>query len=351
MDELEQYIKDNELSQENILNLVDDYDVYCEYIGIDLEIGVKYSSPLREGDDDPSFVLFKSNRDDKILFKDHATGDTGNVFNFLSLYLDLPKRLVYKQINHDLGLGLDGKESGETEGEFKPVVKKRIKVIREALTIKVTRKRKISKTFKEYWSTLDIDMPMAARYHAYDVEVLHFITESEHKRVYPKSLCIAYGIAGYFKVYQPLGERAFKFRNNYPYKFVEGAVQLTFEHDFCIITKSTKECMFFRQHFGWDAVASTSENTMISDYFFEHTLSKYKKVFIWLDIDAPGIRAQEKYLEKYPHLIPIVHSRYPEYKDPTDIYVDAKKEGWTEECLLYIRSLIMEEVDGKRKRA
>jgi len=341
MDELDQYIKDNELSQPNLLNLVDDYDVYCEYIGTDLEIGVKYSSPLRDGDDDPSFVLFQSNRDHKIMFKDHATGQTGNVFHFLNLFLGISLHDVYKQINYDFNLGLDGVDPDK---EFKPIKKERVKVIREPLTIKVTSKEKFSKTFLNYWDALGISKEMCERYYVSDVEVIHFITKSAHKFVYPKSLCIAYQILGTYKIYQPLGERAFKFRNNYPYRYVEGAIQLDFANDFCIITKSTKECMWFREHFGWDAVASTSENTMISDYFFKTTLSKYKHVFIWLDLDTPGVRAQAKYLEKYPHLIPIVADRYPEFKDPTDLYEAAKREGWGKDALRYIKSLILSHV-------
>jgi hypothetical protein len=148
---------------------------------------------------------------------------------------------------------------------------------------------------------------------------------------------MSYEILGTYKIYQPGGPKEFKFRNNYPYGFVEGALQLQYKKPFIIITKSTKECIFFREHFNWDAIAGTSENTMIIDYFMLNTVFKnYKKVFIWLDNDEPGIKAQQKYLDKYPALIPIHAAEY-EQKDPTDMY---KFNTDKQLVLSYIKSLI-----------
>lgn len=43
------------------------------------------------GDENPSFSLFRSERDDAWLYRDHATGETGNAFGFLVDILKLPK--------------------------------------------------------------------------------------------------------------------------------------------------------------------------------------------------------------------------------------------------------------------
>tara|TARA_R110000744_G_scaffold348607_2_gene454198 strand:+ start:1096 stop:2121 length:1026 start_codon:yes stop_codon:yes gene_type:complete len=337
MDEVDRYLERTRLTSENILREVSDYDLYCEYIGADLEIGIKYSSPLREGDDDPSFVLYESKFKDALMFKDHADGRFGDVFDFIGQFLGIEGRYkICKQINSDLHLGFDGEEVPD----FVPVVRKRVKVQREEVSIQVTSKE-YSDEFLSYWDTLSIKQDVIKLYFAKDVALLHFITKSAHKTITPKDLCISYEILGFYKVYQPTGDRTYKFRNNYPPKFVEGALQLKFKSNFCIITKSMKECMFFRQHWDWDSVASTSENTMVSEYFVKNTLQKnYNKVFIWLDSDIPGIRAQQKYIEKYPWMIPIRDKKFPEYKDPTDLYYGAKQEGWEVEALYHIFSLI-----------
>lgn len=340
MDILQQYVEDNLLSKKNILKYIDDYSLYSYYIGEELELVTKYSSPLREGDEDPSFSLYYSKYvDDKILFKDSALGVYGDVFKFLEQYLGLSTKGVLLQINSDLKLGLDDEEVGA----FKPVVLKPRPVKKSPVKIKVTLRDKQSKEFTEYFEALGIPQHVLDMYYARDVEVIHYIYDDGHVTIPARTLTISYEILGHYKIYQPFAERKYKFRNNYLDVYVEGALQLQFKHDFCIITKSTKECMFFRSHFDWDAVAGKSETTKIPAFFIEKLRGKYHQLFIWLDNDQAGQRSQAEYLELYPWLIPIEFDNYIQHSDPTDLYLAADNKN---NVIKYLNNLITSKLNG-----
>lgn len=335
MDEIEKYVAYNLLSKKSILNSIDDYSIYSYYIGEELELRTKYSSPLRHGDNDPSFSLYYSKyKDDVILFKDSALNKFGHVFDFLEEYLKITSREVLLQINSDFGLGLDG----DDVGEFKPHLVKSKPVKKHPTKIEIN-KQKPTKEFLAYWNELEISQTTRNKFYCRCVRVMYFKSDYV-TTIIPKILTISYEILGTYKIYQPFADKKFKFRNNYLDTYIEGALQLSFTTDFCIITKSTKEIMFMFEHFGWEAVAGKSETTMISAHFMSVLKSKYKKVFVWLDNDEAGRTAQAKYLELYSWLIPIEFDSYIPDSDPTDLFIRSKKMGKRTMALNYIKQLI-----------
>jgi hypothetical protein len=340
MDILEEYVEDNILSKANVLKYVDDFSIYSFYIGEELELYTKYSSPLREGDDDPSFSLYYSKYErakDKIWFKDQSQGIHGDVFKFLQQFLNLPLKTVLLQINSDFCLGLNDIEMGE----FKPYVIKRPPIRKSPTKIEVTGHLEETKVYLDYWNFLEVSKRTRDRFYFKDVHVIHYINEV-HISIVAKELTISYEILGHYKIYQPFGDRKFKFRNDYLDIYVEGALQLEFKSDFAIITKSTKECAFLWEHFQWECVAGKSETTMINEFFMNNVLKKkYKRVYIWLDNDAAGREAQAKYLDLYPWLIPIVFDSYVKDSDPTDLFTRAKKQGIKDQALAYLKQLII----------
>jgi len=343
MDLLEEYIDKNLLSKNNILKYVDDFSVYSKYIGTELELYTKYSSPLRSGDDDPSFSLYysKYNRE-VIMFKDNATGKHGDVFKFLRYLMGggeqlVPLKIVLLQINSDFQLGLNNEE----RGEFIPHLVKHKPLYKAPVKIEVTSRSTESQEYLDYWNWLEIPLKTRRKYYCKDIHVVHYITDVQMS-INVRSLAVSYEIVGHYKIYQPFEERKYKFRNNYPTGFVEGAIQLPFKQDFAVITKSTKEIMFLDAHFGWECVAGTSENSMVNAYFMENTMKKkYKQVFIWLDNDKAGRVAQQRYLEMYPWLIPIKFGEFLDDSDPTDLFSRMKKEGKQQIALDYLKQLII----------
>lgn len=345
MDALQKYVDDNLVSKENILKYVDQFSIYSYYIKAELETRTKYSSPLRQGDEDPSFSIYWSDKYEGVLFfKDNATGKSGDVFKFLRLLMSngsvVHTRDVLLQINSDFQLGLDG----EDVGDFTPLLVKDAPIKKHPVKIEITKHITPTQEFEDYWNELEISQETLKKFYVLNPRVVHYIGDI-HKSVVPKTLCISYEILGHYKIYHPYEDKQYKFRNNFLDIYIEGALQLSFTTDFCIITKSTKECIFFYEHFGWESVAGKSETTQINEYFMTSVLQKrFKYVFIWLDSDEAGIAAQNKYLEKYPWLIPIRFYDYIEQKDVTDLFLFAKRSGKRDIALDYIKQLILKHI-------
>lgn len=338
------------LSTENILKYIDDYSIYSHYIGKELELGTRYSSPIRKGDDNPSFSLFQG-RDGKIFFKDHATTFKGDVFNFVRILMsdgnpnEIPFPCVLQQIDNDFNLGLYTENSNLPKLILKKILSDIPK--KEKYSISITSKLP-SIQFINYWKEkYDIEQPVLNLYNCKEVETLHYISSNNHKVITPKTLCISYQIGGRFKIYFPFECKANKFKNDFPQNWVEGMLQLKYDNDFIIITKAMKEVMFFRQHFDWDTVAGKSETTMIPKHLMDKLFKSYKHVFIWLDKDKTGIEAQNKYIEKYPGLIPLTYPEHVQEKDVTDRYEFLKKTGLAKIALQEIDKIVKDGYNSK----
>ena len=78
------------MSLRDLLEKVNDYDIYSYYLG-SFKPGKLMNSPLRPDDKIPSFAIFPSKTGD-LLFKDHGTGVSGNTLKFIKLYRQIDTR-------------------------------------------------------------------------------------------------------------------------------------------------------------------------------------------------------------------------------------------------------------------
>ena len=78
---------DDNITLDYILSKVTEYDIYAAYIG-NFKVGMIYNSPFRK-DRNPSFGCFYSRTSKQLMFKDHGTGECGNVIKFVSIYTGL----------------------------------------------------------------------------------------------------------------------------------------------------------------------------------------------------------------------------------------------------------------------
>ena len=109
-DILEEFVTETILTVDNVRELVDDYSLISHYIGQELELYTKYSSPLREGMKIPLSLYFMVMGDmnpNKLYFKDQVGIAQGDVYTFLQLYLRAKSiSEVLEQINYDLKTGI-----------------------------------------------------------------------------------------------------------------------------------------------------------------------------------------------------------------------------------------------------
>src|SRR5882757_9172407 len=96
------------LGEEDIIQRVDEYTLYCYYLGYDPDPFTKYTSPIRTDDDNPSFGVFHAKRipNREFGWKDQATGDCGDIFTLVKMiYGYHGKAQAISRICSDFNLG------------------------------------------------------------------------------------------------------------------------------------------------------------------------------------------------------------------------------------------------------
>lgn len=325
-DELDEFIYKHTMSKERVLELVDEYDLYCHFLGYVPEIKVPYSSPIRDDDSVPSFSIFPA---DNIPFcefgwKDSGRGESGDIFKLIMILNDL-RTLdeVFRLIDREFGLGFHS--GGEIHK--KPIRYKRPK-IRKASNIRIDAKPMDNIDYR-YWGQFNISPTTLSKYKVFSVNQ-YWMYDDQKYPIVPKGLCYAYLVNSRHKIYRPYArDKKDKFRNDFNINCIEGFEQLTFTADTLIITKSLKEIMWFCDNIpAVESISGRSESTMIPEEVMEFLFTMYKNVIVFLDNDAAGWTMMYKYQKKYgnkvkitsiPNCLMVPYSSQFSLKDPTDV--------------------------------
>lgn len=329
MESLDDYLEGAILSDKAILERVDEYALYSYYLGFAPELGPKFKSPVRDNadpDTTSSFSLFPDGlkkTEYEYMWKDHGTGNSGNIFKMIGLIHGIKnKDDVYRIIDRDFELGF--LENLPIEHK---IISTYIPEPKFVCDIHIK-----SRPFKEkdfnYWSQYGITEQTLALYNVKAVELFWLLKQQKHPKA-PGDLCYSYRIWSKHKIYRPYAaNKDDKFRNDYTSRHIEGFCQLKFQTDTLIITKSNKDNMMFHE-FGYESVASHSENNLLSAQALSYLESKYKNIVVWYDNDGKHLA------DKYPYdkvYVPLESGE----KDPTDF----RKRYGEEATLKLIQQLI-----------
>jgi hypothetical protein len=314
----------------SVLNLIDEYTLYCFYLDREVEINEITLSPIRtkKVDEKPSFRIFY-NRHGKLYWYDHGLGGKGgDIFDLVKILhsLDSFQDAILK-INQDFELGMKGKfVAGKPLETLKPVA-------RDPANIDAICHPDFSTEALQYWKAYNISREILAEYNVKHVR--YILLDGLFKPADP--LCFSYRIGQYLKIYQPYN-KDHKFLNNYPSAYVEGLLQLTLRKDrknnLLVITKSTKDVMCLRS-IGIEAISPKAENTPIPRFLLEKLETEYKHIITFFDPDDAGERARAR----YPYL-GLCLTPEPEVKDIADYM---KKYG-PEQTKLHLFQLICQHI-------
>lgn len=313
--ELDSYFEGSILSEQAILERVDEYALYCYYLGYAPEIGRPIISPIRPPEDPDtvgSFVIFYPTRihiNMEFLWSDNATGQRGNVFNMISLmYGGISISKVYELIDHDFNLGFINGNPICHRIQASTVPKKYI-----PCSIKI-RSRHSTPGDLSYWKDrYGIESTILNRYSTTSVELYWLNEFQRHPKVLARNeLCFAYRVWSKYQIYRPFAPKDQKFRNDFTPRHIMGFCQLTYNRDTLIITKANKDVMMFAANYGIETIAARSENTPIPDEALRLFERKYKNIFVWFDNDG------KQSADYYPY--PAVTTPAGEPKDPSDYY-------------------------------
>jgi hypothetical protein len=300
------FLRSLNLTRNDILGRVDEYSLYCHYLGYEpIPHSGRYKSPIRTDDDNPSFGIFysKKNPDREFLWKDQANGQVGDIFRLVQLMYRYPTlEMADKKVIQDFNLAPTiGVLSDEKIIYHKAPERRDIKIRIHS--------RPFTKREFLYWSQINIDQTILDYYYATAVEY-YWLYEDQTTPYSGHEFMFAYRIYDRYQLYQPYGDKAYKFRNNFTEEYIPGLIQLQFKSPLLIITKSFKDIMFLHS-LGYEAISPRSETTPLLMSILPLLEQRYKTIVTLFDND--GKHRADWY--NYPEL----HIPEEFGKDPTDM--------------------------------
>ena len=285
-----------------ILSKVTEYDIYASYLG-EFKVGLIYNSPFRE-DKNPSFGIYYSKRTQQLLFKDHGTGQCGNVIKFVSL---ITGKTNYDDILEDIvnHTHITNRTKLVSSKHYIPSTETIIGVVRQDFT----------EADKKYWSQFNISLETLKMYHVSSIK--YYLCNGIVKGIYKdNNPMYAYKVYNHFKIYRPLADKYHKWRNNLEQNDIQGYEQLPETGELLIITKSLKDVMCLYE-MGIPAVSPSSESTFIPNKALEVLKKRFKRILICFDRDNPGIKNMRKISLKTGLNCFLVHKKF-KAKDISD---------------------------------
>lgn len=277
-----------DLSLDSILERVTEYDIYRHYIGENFELGKIMSSPFRT-DKNPSFGIFKSSRTSTLLYKDLATGSTGNCVKFVQELNQLSYRgalikIISDMINKNLTISVQGISIKE---DYK-----------STSTVISVRRRNFCKTDDDYWNQFGLNRDDLKHFNVFPIYE-YWLNDISQSWVYKyDNPGYAYQIYNKYKIYKPLSPKKYKWISNCGSYDIQGYEQLPYQGDLLIITKSLKDVMVLHK-LGYNSIAPQGENHSIPKEVMEDITKRFTKVVIFYDNDEAGNQGANKLGDKY----------------------------------------------------
>lgn len=298
------------LSDEAVLERVDEYTLYCKYLGFEPQLRTKYKSRIRTGnsDDSPSFSIFSSNKPNREYFwKDNGgRGESGDIFKLIMLlhgYTEFKHALQKVDLDFNLNFG------SPVPPQTKIVTYLPPEDIPSVISIKA---RAFTKYELDYWNTFGVTQALLTKFKVHSTDLYWLSADQQGGSKPAHGHCFAYQIMKRYQIYQPYAPPERKFRQNLTDKDLHGFHQLAYEQDTLIITKSRKDVMTLDSH-GFEAVAPRSENTPIAPEYLRYLETKYKHIYTLFDND--GKHRRDFYPINYKHVeIPLS----TDCKDPAE---------------------------------
>ena len=318
--DLESVVNKFVLSPESILERIDEYTLYCHYLGFEPMLRTPYKSNIRKGnpDDSPSFSMFESTKfpDREYAWKDSGgKGASGDIFVLIKLLFNYDKvTQAYERVDIDFKLGFGSKEPGKD----KIVLHARPEDTPSWIGIKA---RQFTKEAMQYWASYGIDIQQLHKYNVQQVRE-YWLNKQQDWPYQAKHMMFSYRIQDRYQLYQPFADKEYKFRQNLNEFDLHGFNQLVYNYDTLIITKARKDVMcldMLSNELKCEFVAPRSETTPIHPKYLRFLETKYKHILLLFDND--GKHKAESY--PYPLIqIPIASG----YKDPSDFRAAMGKE-------------------------
>lgn len=292
------------LTADSILELVSDYQLYSHYVP-QFKIGGAIPAPYRN-DSNPSFSIFPHRDNGTLLWKDHATGECGNIFSLIKKIFRCNYADALSIVNRDYNLQLiDFNKSNYSS--HKPVNKEvKLQTISKSKTEIIVNPSNFTEIDKVYWNKYHLTEEDLNLFKLYSIDSCQINNSVKIKKT-EKEPMYAYITDVGVKVYRPLSSVGKWFSTLTKNEVFSFGFPISKD---LIITKSLKDVICIHKHLNYSAISFQSESILPEDYILEgYIKNNYGRVFIYYDRDAAGIHHSCLLEEKLNRLIkmPIIN--------------------------------------------
>lgn len=321
----------NELiSRDDLLMYTSQEQIYSHYLGEKVDSLGVFHSPLRE-DNIPSFALYFHRVERGVLmFKDFATGDSGDFVVMVMKMFNLSYYEALWKIAYDMNITNMNVQANRAVGNYTKIVQKE----KVDLGVKL---RPWELRDKIYWSSFGIKKSTLKKFNVHPICYVFYNNAAVKAHNYAYVYVESKDGSTTYKIYQPYEAKNRKWINNANYTVHQGYTQLPIVGDLLIITKSLKDVMALHDAIGISSVGLQSESVMMKDSVMEEYKSRFKKVICLFDNDEAGKKLSVSFTERYnvPHIF------VPELPKVTD-FSDLVKAVGQQEAVEILKKLIKE---------
>lgn len=266
-------------SYEELLERVDEYSLYCFYLGFAPELDMSYRSPLRNNDLNPSWDLYVSKyaKNREFLWKDKGMGVHGDIFKLVKLLYGFTTTWqVLAKIKGDFGLGPEVAAQKKLILYSAPTPSPEVDIRIKG--------RAFDRFDLNWWKHWNVTKPLLEEYSGVGLKY-YWKYINQESPMFPKDPAYGFNVMGKYKLYFPFERREYKFRTDMTERELEGFQQLRYNSPLLIITKSLKDIMCLRS-FGYEAVSPRGESTMVPEEFMTHFQERYTFIVTLMDNDG-----------------------------------------------------------------
>jgi hypothetical protein len=296
-------------TKEELLNNYSEQEILSLY---NVPLNILMSSPFRK-DINPSFKLF-TNSYGKIFYKDFSTGEAGDLFSFLERLTNKTFYDVLKDISYKLVSNNSSYFSSNTN-KYKQY---------NTSDVKIQVKKKSFNTYElMYWMQYGIYESDLLRNNIVSCSIVEIYSNDFKYRLVSTLDNPIFGYSWYdgkelkWKIYSPLAEKQYKWKNNIPAKAVFWFIINDTKE--LIITKSVKDCLVLN-NLGYNAMTGSSESIVFNEPFINNVVNRFDNVYLLYDFDLTGVSTVNKIRKINPKLKYFFTGKKSYNKDVSDTY-------------------------------
>lgn len=266
------------------ISSIKEVDIASYYLGIK-SIPCLITSPLRQ-DRKPSFALF-SNDGKEVGYIDYSTKEHGSIINLLMKLWNCTFNQAKERIVNDLG-NFNNNISIKSSNNSNVTIRTKSDI---TLQCKIRDWRKYD---IDYWNSYGISLQWLKYADVYPIS--HKIIIKDGTRSIFGADKYAYAYVEFkenkttIKIYQPFNTNGFKWANNHDKSVISLWTKVPKEGNKICICSSLKDALCLWANTSIPALAIQGEGYNISNTAISELKRRFKKVYIMLDNDEPGIK-------------------------------------------------------------